>query len=78
MSTNTKNKNMHLFIAAHMIEYMINRTLKKLNARDIAVIAKTYHAWRGERNDGDTPIKRFKLRCSDSVLIVVIDIALGA
>ena len=31
---------------------MISRTQKELDSDDIAVIAKTYHAWRGEAKDG--------------------------
>ncbi|MCB0266458.1 MAG: N-6 DNA methylase, partial [Calditrichaeota bacterium] len=31
---------------------MISRTQKELSAEDIAAIARTYHAWRGEAKDG--------------------------
>ena len=41
-----------LFIDARKIGSMISRTQKELDADDIAVIAKTYHAWRGEAKDG--------------------------
>jgi type I restriction enzyme M protein len=32
---------------------MTDRTHKELTADEIATIARTYHAWRGERKDGD-------------------------
>ena len=32
---------------------MISRTQKEFGVEDIAAIAKTYHAWRGEKKDGD-------------------------
>ena len=32
---------------------MLDRTHKELTEADIAEIAKTYHAWRGEAKDGD-------------------------
>lgn len=41
-----------LFIDARNIGAMIDRTHKELSADDIAHIAKTYHAWRGEEKDG--------------------------
>lgn len=41
-----------LFIDARKIGSMISRTQKELNTEDIAAIAKTYHAWRGEKKDG--------------------------
>jgi type I restriction enzyme M protein len=41
-----------LFIDARKIGTMISRTQKELNAEDIAGIARTYHAWRGEKKDG--------------------------
>jgi len=31
----------------------VDRTHKELTADDIAEIARTYHAWRGEAKDGD-------------------------
>jgi type I restriction enzyme M protein len=42
-----------LFIDARKIGSMISRTQKELNSEDIAAIARTYHAWRGEAKDGD-------------------------
>ncbi|MEJ6579849.1 MAG: class I SAM-dependent DNA methyltransferase [Akkermansiaceae bacterium] len=42
-----------LFIDARKIGSMISRTQKELLADDIATVAKTYHAWRGEKKDGD-------------------------
>jgi len=41
-----------LFIDAREIGSMVNRTLKELTNDDIAAIAQTYHAWRGEKKDG--------------------------
>jgi len=41
-----------LFIDARKIGSMISRTQKELDVDDIAAIAKTYHAWRGEEKDG--------------------------
>ena len=32
---------------------MVDRTHKELTTDDIAEIARTYHAWRGEAKDGD-------------------------
>ena len=42
-----------LFIDARKIGSMISRTQKELVEDDIAAIARTYHAWRGEKKDGD-------------------------
>ena len=42
-----------LFIDARKIGSMISRTQKELDENDIAAIARTYHAWRGEKKDGD-------------------------
>ncbi len=41
-----------LFIDARNMGAMIDRTHKELSTDDIAHIAKTYHAWRGEEKDG--------------------------
>ncbi len=41
-----------LFIDARNIGSMISRTHKELSGDDIAAIAKTYHAWRGEAEAG--------------------------
>ncbi|MBI9108908.1 MAG: N-6 DNA methylase [Spirochaetales bacterium] len=41
-----------LFIDARKIGSMISRTQKELDTDDIAAIARTYHAWRGEAKDG--------------------------
>ena len=41
-----------LFIDARNIGSMIDRTHKEFSADDIAGIARTYHAWRGEAKDG--------------------------
>jgi type I restriction enzyme M protein len=42
-----------LFIDARNIGVMVDRVHKELTTDDIAHIAKTYHAWRGEAKDGD-------------------------
>jgi type I restriction enzyme M protein len=42
-----------LFIDAREIGSMISRTNKELTTSDIADIARTYHAWRGEKKDAD-------------------------
>ncbi|RLJ21489.1 DNA methyltransferase [bacterium endosymbiont of Escarpia laminata] len=41
-----------LFIDARNMGSMIDRTHKELTVDDIAEIARTYHAWRGEQKDG--------------------------
>ncbi len=41
-----------LFIDARNMGSMIDRTHKELTTDDIAEIARTYHAWRGETKDG--------------------------
>ncbi len=41
-----------LFIDARSLGTMVDRTHKELTADDIAGIARTYHAWRGEEKDG--------------------------
>ncbi len=41
-----------LFIDARNIGAMIDRTHKEFSDNDIAEIARTYHAWRGEKKDG--------------------------
>ncbi len=41
-----------LFIDARNIGSMVDRTHKELTTNDIAKIARTYHAWRGEAKDG--------------------------
>ncbi len=41
-----------LFIDARKMGTMISRTQKELTTEDIATIARTYHAWRGEKKDG--------------------------
>ncbi|MDD2464354.1 MAG: class I SAM-dependent DNA methyltransferase [Desulfobulbus sp.] len=41
-----------LFIDARNLGTMIDRTHKELTTEDIAAIARTYHAWRGEAKDG--------------------------
>ncbi|MCP4937131.1 MAG: N-6 DNA methylase, partial [bacterium] len=41
-----------LFIDARKMGSMISRTQKELDSDDIAAIAQTYHAWRGEAKDG--------------------------
>lgn len=41
-----------LFIDARNMGEMISRTQKELTPADMSRIAKTYHAWRGEKKDG--------------------------
>jgi len=41
-----------LFIDARKIGTLVDRTHRELSDKDIAEIAKTYHAWRGEGKDG--------------------------
>jgi type I restriction enzyme M protein len=41
-----------LFIDARNIGAMVDRTHKEFSTADIADIARTYHAWRGEAKDG--------------------------
>lgn len=41
-----------LFVDARQMGSMIDRTHKELTDADIAEIARTYHAWRGEEQDG--------------------------
>jgi type I restriction enzyme M protein len=41
-----------LFIDARNIGTMVDRTHKELTTDDIAEVARTYHAWRGEVKDG--------------------------
>jgi type I restriction enzyme M protein len=40
-----------LFVDARKVGTMVNRTQKELTTDDIARIADTYHAWRGERGE---------------------------
>ena len=42
-----------LFIDAREIGTMVSRVHKELTTEDIAEIARTYHAWRGEKKDGE-------------------------
>lgn len=42
-----------LFIDARQMGTMVDRTHKELTEADVAEIARTYHAWRGEVKDGD-------------------------
>jgi type I restriction enzyme M protein len=41
-----------LFIDARALGYLVDRTRRALSDDDIQKIAKTYHAWRGERDAG--------------------------
>jgi type I restriction enzyme M protein len=41
-----------LFIDARNMGSMVDRVHKELSAEDIAEISQTYHAWRGEKKDG--------------------------
>lgn len=42
-----------LFIDARRMGTLIDRTHRELSGAEIADIARTYHAWRGEKKDGD-------------------------
>jgi len=42
-----------LFIDARQMGSLVDRTHRDLSAEEIAEIASTYHAWRGEEKDGD-------------------------
>jgi type I restriction enzyme M protein len=42
-----------LFIDARQMGSMVDRTHKELTTEDLAEIARTYHAWRGEEKAGD-------------------------
>ncbi|WP_405225978.1 class I SAM-dependent DNA methyltransferase [Lentisalinibacter sediminis] len=42
-----------LFIDARRLGSLVDRTHRELNDEDVARIAKTYHAWRGEKEAGD-------------------------
>ena len=42
-----------LFIDVRRLGYMVDRTHKDLSEDDIASIADTYHAWRGDKEAGD-------------------------
>jgi type I restriction enzyme M protein len=41
-----------LFIDARGLGYLVDRTHRELSDEEIARIARTYHAWRGEKNTG--------------------------
>ena len=41
-----------LFIDARKLGHLVDRTRRELSDEDIARIAKTYHAWRGEKDTG--------------------------
>jgi type I restriction enzyme M protein len=41
-----------LFIDARKLGQMIDRTRKEFSDEDIALITRTYHAWRGEKDAG--------------------------
>lgn len=42
-----------LFIDARKMGHLIDRTHRELTEEDIAKIANTYHAWRGEKDGGE-------------------------
>lgn len=42
-----------LFIDARKLGVLVDRTRKEFSEADIAHIADTYHAWRGEPDAGD-------------------------
>ncbi|MDT8873108.1 N-6 DNA methylase [Komagataeibacter rhaeticus] len=41
-----------LFIDARKLGIMVDRTRRELTDADVALIAGTYHAWRGEKGPG--------------------------
>lgn len=51
-SNHRERKGETLFIDARNMGSMVDRIHKELTAEDIATIAGTYHAWRGDRSDG--------------------------
>nr|MBF0682421.1 N-6 DNA methylase [Pseudomonas sp.] len=60
-----------LFIDARNTGSMIDRTHKELTADDIADIARTYHAWRGEfenKSDGETVYEDVPGFCKSATL----------
>lgn len=58
-----------LFIDARNSGSMVDRTHKELTADDIAKIARTYHAWRGETKDGEYEDIAGFCKSSDQVVI---------
>ena len=42
-----------LFIDARKLGFMVDRTRKEFSDEDVTTIARTYHAWRGEKDAGD-------------------------
>lgn len=42
-----------LFIDSRKLGHMVDRTRREFSDDDIAIIARTYHAWRGETHAGD-------------------------
>ena len=49
-----------LFIDARQMGSMISRTNKELTNDDLAKIAGTYHAWRGEEKDGSGDLEKYQ------------------
>ncbi len=49
-----------LFIDARQMGSMISRTNKELTNDDLAKIAGTYHAWRGEEKDGSGDLEKYE------------------
>ena len=49
----TDRRDETLFIDARGLGHMIDRTRRDLSAEDIARVADTYHAWRGQDGDGE-------------------------
>lgn len=42
-----------LFIDARKLGHMVDRTRREFSDEDVATIARTYHAWRGEKDAGE-------------------------
>ena len=54
----SSNQSQSLFIDAHKMGHLIDRTHREFSDEEISRIADTYHAWRGEKDAGkykDTP-----------------------
>lgn len=59
-----------LFIDARNIGSMVDRTHKEFSVDDIAKIARTYHAWRGEAKDGNYEDKAGYCKSADTKEII--------
>jgi len=48
----SSNQSQSLFIDAHKMGHLIDRTHREFSDEEISRIADTYHAWRGEKEAG--------------------------